>query len=229
MNGTARLRYYRERVLDYLDEFGLPLRRRSLLFYRRQLEDESPTSPPYDGSAIVQPVTVEEFRRLSWPGDPIITSEAATWERSERRWPIVARRLDTMDGFCWLEEGVAEIRFFDLHCPLPMRTLYLSRVWVYPSSRDHGIGRALLESALAYARQLGFEQLISACVPHNVRMRHLFPKIGWTYYQRSSYLRVGRAVCFSIQPVGASPVRLYSAREAAEKLTRGVRHANKLE
>jgi GNAT superfamily N-acetyltransferase len=228
MNGTARLRYYRERVLDYLDEFGLPLRRRSLLFYRRRLDDESPTSLAYGEGAIVQPVTVEEFRNLNWPGDPIITSEAAQWERSERRWPIVARRCDTMEGFCWLEEGVAEIRFFDLQCPLPMRTLYLSRVWVYPSSRDLGIGRTLLESASAYARQLRFEQLISACVPHNVQMRHLFPKIGWTYYQRSRYLRVGRAVCFSIQPVGSSPVHLYSALEAGEKLTGCVRHEAKL-
>lgn len=228
MSGTARLRYYRERVADYLDEFGLPLRRRSLLFYGRQLDDESRTSLAYGEGAIVQPATVSEFHSLNWPGNPTITSEAATWERSERRWPIVARRLDTMDGFCWLEEGAAEIRFFDLQCPLPVRTLYLSRVWVYPASRDLGIGRKLVEVAAAYARQLGFEQLISACVPHNARMRHLFPQLGWTYLQRTGYLRVGRALCFTIQPDGDSPVRLYSALEAAERLTRGVRHEPKL-
>lgn len=220
MSATAHVRYYRERVSDYLDQFGLPLRRRSLLFYRRQIGAESPTSVPYGEDGIIQPVTVEKFRSLNWPGDPIITSEAATWERSERRWPIVASRLNTMDGFCWLEEGTAEIRYFDLDCPLPMGTLYLSRVWICPSSRDFGIGRKLLESASAYSMQLGFEQLISACVPHNVRMRHLFPQLGWSYCQQSKYVRIGRAVCFSIQPVGASPVRLYSARKAAEKLVR---------
>lgn len=222
MSGTARIRYYRDRVFDYLDEFGWPLRRRSLLFYRRRVDHGSPTSLEYGEGGIVQPVTSDEFRNLKWPGDPTVVSEAATWERSERRWPIVAMRSDTMDGFCWLEEGVAEMQFFDLQCPLPPHTLYLSRVWVYPGSRDLGIGQKLLESACAYARQLGFEQLVSVCVPHNVRMRHLFPKIGWTFYQRSSYLRMGRAVSFSIQSADGSGIRLYSASEAAARLTQSV-------
>src|SRR5438876_1039711 len=136
MSASAQARYYGERVLDYMDQFGLPLRRRSLLFYRCHVGAESTPSLVYGEGGIVQPVSVNKFHSLDWAADPIITSEAATWERSERRWAIVASRQNMMDGFCWLEEGVAEIRFFDLQCPLPSRTLYLSRVWVCPGSRD---------------------------------------------------------------------------------------------
>jgi GNAT superfamily N-acetyltransferase len=223
MSATARLHYYLGRCSDYLDEFGLPLRRRSLLFYDRPVDEQSRPSLPYGEGASVQPSDRDEFCSLQWLGDPIITREAAMWDRPERRWPIIARYDETMDGFCWLEDGVAEIRYFDLQCRLPARTLYLSRVWVYPTARDRGIGRLLLEAAIAQARQLGFERVVSACVPHNGRMRHLFQTCGWAHFQRVKYLRAGRAVRFSIGPPSNWPVHSYSAAQAAERLAAGLR------
>jgi GNAT superfamily N-acetyltransferase len=227
MSATARLRYYLGRCSDYLDEFGLPLRRRSLLFYGRPVDEQARPSLPYGAGACVQPSDREEFCRLRWLGDPIIPREAATWERPERRWPIVARDSETMDGFGWLEESVAEIRYFDLQCWLPARTLYLSRVWVYPTSRDRGIGRLMLEAAISHARQLGFDHVISACVPHNHRMRHLFQTGGWTYFQQVKYLRAGRAVRFSIAPASERPRHSYSAIQAAEYLAAGLKTCTK--
>jgi GNAT superfamily N-acetyltransferase len=214
------LRYYRQRSLDYLEQFGLPLRRRSLLFFSHDAEQPQSLSLSYDPGGIVQPVSQERFLSFNWPGDPIVTRDAATWLRSERRWGIAAARGNTLDGFCWLEEGVAEIRFFDLECQLPDRCLYLSRVWVYPALRDAGIGRLLMKLALGYAGHLGAEQVISACVPHNDRMRHLFQANGWTYYQRVDYWRVGPAMRYSVRPSRGGSSHFRSAGAAGQLISR---------
>lgn len=214
------LRYYRQRSLDYLEQWGLPLRRRSLLFYSHDAKKQPSLSVSYDKGGIGQPVSRERFLSLSWPGDPIITREAATWSRSERRWAIAAARGNTLDGFCWLEEGVAEIRFFDLECQLPDRCLYLSRVWVYPALRGAGIGSSLMKLALAYAGQLGAEQVISCCVPPNDRMRYLFKANGWNYYQRVDYWRVGAAMRYSVRPSRGGSSRLGSAEAPGQLISR---------
>jgi RimJ/RimL family protein N-acetyltransferase len=214
------LRYYGQRLLDYLEEFGLPLRWRSLLFYHHDAENQPSLSVSYDKGGIGQPVSKERFRSFDWPGDPIVTRDAATWRRSERRWAIAAARGDTLDGFCWLEEGVAEIRFFDLECQLPDRCLYLSRVWVYPAMRDAGIGSSLLKLALAYAGHLGAERVIAGCVPHNHRMRYVFKTNGWTFYQRVDYRRVGAAMRYSVRPSLGRVRRLGSAEASGQLISR---------
>ena len=221
MSLVGAARYYRGRVLDYLDLFGFPLRRRALLFYRRRLGDVPPASAVYGDSGLVRAVSMEEFRGLTWPGDPVVTRDAASWKGSGRRWAIVATRQDTLDGFCWLEEGVADLRFFDLLCPLSEHTLYWSRLWVYPALRDIGVGTALLGFTQTFAQRRGAQQLRACCVPRNLRMQRVLEKHGWRYEQRWDYLRAGPAMRYSIRTAGEGLARVYSTSAAQLTLSAG--------
>ncbi len=204
---------------DRLEELGLRLRRRSLLFYERRTNGEAVTELRYTGDGLIGLVTREQFLRFRWTGPAIVVKDAATWRVPGRRWAIAARRGDEMDAFCWLEAETAEIVFLDMECPLPPRTLYLSRVWVHPELRGRGVGRSLLQFAAAYGAAAGAEQLLSACVPHNGPMKRLFPDLGWTYHQRVDYLRCGPALCFCLRPESSRPKRAFSVQEAARRLT----------
>ncbi len=221
MSVSRAVQYYHRRVLDYLEQFGCPLRSRSLLFYERAAEREQTPVACYGEDGVIGPVSAEEFRQLRWAGDPDVIKEAATWRTPEPRWAIVAKRRDELDAFCWIEAGVADILFFDMQSPLPAGVLYLSRMWVFPSCRGQGLGRKLLKFSASYGVDVGGKQLISACVPHNHSMKRLLPDLGWTYQRRIDYLRSGPAMCFSIYPEGAVSTRVFSTREAARHLMGG--------
>jgi len=210
----TRVRYYSSRVLERLEAAGVPLRRRSLLFFARSIH---PGDKPGDAAGIVrvEAITPERLRRLVWPGNPKVLDEAATWQGAGVRRPIAALRGNILDGFCWLEERVAELRFFDLEAPLPPATGYLSRVWVHPSARGSGIGGALIENAMQLAAEAGIDYIVSACVPLNHRMQHLYSRLGWSVSQRVDYLRVGPLLCFAVRPVGWPPTRVYTRERAA--------------
>jgi GNAT superfamily N-acetyltransferase len=219
MNLATKIHYYQGRVCDYLDEFGLPLRRRTLLFYEHTAAASAKDSA-YSQGGDIRPVTMEAFLALHWPGDPYITRQAASWKGPGTRTAIAATRGSTLEGFCWMETGVADIPFFNLQCSLPAYTCYLSRLWIYPSFRGQGLGRAILQFGLAYARELGGERLICACVPHNDRMNHLFQQLGWATYRRVSYLRVGPALYFLATSGADKSKHIFTTSKAGEILLR---------
>ena len=55
---------------------------------------------------------------------------------------------------------------------------YIDSVAVVPGSRGMGLGRKLLEHAIAYARREGLTAVL-ACDPHNTKARNLYERLGF--------------------------------------------------
>jgi GNAT superfamily N-acetyltransferase len=203
---AARVRYYLARIGDRLERAGLPMRRRSLLFFGH--EPVAPSPPPVRAlDTVIELVAPARFRSLEWTANPAIRDEAADFQGRGKREVLAAVRGDRLLGFCWLEAETADLRFFDVEAALPRGTAYLSRVWVAPSDRGSGLGRSLIEAAAAIAADLGHLNLVSACVPGNGRMRHLFRELGWTPLGRVDYFRVGPAIFFERRRPGYRTLR----------------------
>ena len=213
---AARARYYSSRIGDRLDRAGFPLRRRALLFFGRRLAAIPRLAKPPFGMAL-EVVGLARFLSLEWRAHPGVRAEAADYRGAGRQWPIAAVRADEMLGFCWLEGETADLRFFDVEAPIPAGKAYLSRVWVAPSSRGSGLGRALVERATAEAAALGCHEIVSACVPANERMKHLFIELGWSTFGRVDYLRAGPAVLFELRRAGR-PARWVRSLAQASRL-----------
>jgi GNAT superfamily N-acetyltransferase len=194
-------RYYSGRLADRLDEAGFPLRRRSLVFFGVR-PAEAPRDPRPPQGVALGVVSPARFRSLRWNANAGVRDAAGEFRAFGTQRPVAAMSADEMLGFCWLETGAADLRFFDLGVPLPAGMGYLSRVWVAPSSRGSGIGRALIQQASAEAARLGLREIVSACVPENARMRHLFHEMGWSARGRVEYRRVGPAVLFVLEFAG---------------------------
>jgi len=218
MNRTEQFLYYGGRILDRLEQGGLPLRARSLLFYERAVVPERHAAPDSAGGRIIGPVSEEQFRAFRWAANPNVVRDALARRGTGRRWVIAARRGEQMDAFCWLEADAADMFFLDMEYRLSVGTHYLARVWVCPDHRGHGIGRALLLAAESLAADVGTTSLLAACVPRNTAMRRLFAELGWTYQQRIDYRRVGPVVWFRLRPASGRSVHVWSHSAAARLL-----------
>ena len=119
--------------------------------------------------------------------------------------------------------------FFDMEYPIPVGTLYCSRVWVCPDVRGQGIARALMLAAESFAADSGATHLFAACVPHNGAMRRLFGELGWSYQQGVDYFRAGPAMLFRIRPNGQKTQRAWSLPAAARLLSRRASAGGRLE
>lgn len=214
----AQAAYYRDRVLDYLDQFGFPLRRRALLFFARPTNSTS-ASRSYGEEGTIELVTTERLRSLNWPADPGTIAESSDWQGAGQQWAVAARRHDTLQGFCWLEQEAADLRFFDLQWPLPAGACYMSRAWVLPECRNQGIGRKLIDFAAVFAKELGDTRILSTCVPENLRMRHLLAESDWTYRGRVDYLRAGPLMRYTLRPAASQSSSYHSANTITRKLT----------
>ncbi|MBT8411983.1 MAG: GNAT family N-acetyltransferase [Octadecabacter sp.] len=62
---------------------------------------------------------------------------------------------------------------------LDAETGELKRVFVAPSARGTGTGRALIAAREAAARDMGLKRLIADTLTPNVEMRSLYPKLGF--------------------------------------------------
>jgi GNAT superfamily N-acetyltransferase len=212
---AARTRDYSSRIGDRLDRAGLPLRRRALLFFARPLAAIPRLAKPPFGMDL-EVVSVARFLSLQWRAYAGVRAEAADYRGGGRQWPIAAVRAEEMLGFCWLESGTADLRFFEVEAPIPAAMAYLSHVWVAPSSRGCGVGRALIERAASEAATtLGCHDIVSACVPANERMKHLFLELGWSTFGRVDYLRAGPAMLFNLRRAGKRARRVWSSAEAS--------------
>ena len=78
----------------------------------------------------------------------------------DRRWgpPLAVLLLAMVDGAAG---GCAGVHLL----PERPRSAELKRMWVEPSARGHGAGRALAEAAIAWARQHGADELLLDTVP----------------------------------------------------------------
>ncbi len=165
---------------------------------------------------VLEVVSPARFLSLQWSAHAGGCAEAADFRGNGTQWPVAGVSVDEMLGFCWLEAETADLAFFDVEAPMPPAMAYLSRVWVAPSSRGSGLGRALIERASAEAAMLGSQEIVSACVPADERMKHLFLDLGWTACGRVDYLRAGPAVLFELQRTGAQARRVRSTVQASD-------------
>lgn len=217
MTLSEAVRYYRERAGAHLEANGLPIRRRSLLFFERSPGEESYPESYGEGSAI-RLASTEEFRSFIWSGPSVVATEASTWAGSGKQQALVAVRGNVLDGFCWFESDYADLHFFDLIPSLPPRVAYFSRVWVLPELRSAGIGRKLLRAMAVCAENRKFQRFLIACDPRNARMRYLLSELGWRYLQRVDYFRIGPYLRYSITPASGRSHRLTSRVEAEARL-----------
>lgn len=64
---------------------------------------------------------------------------------------------------------------------LPPATCEFVKMYLLPEARGHGIGRALIEKNLAFAKELGYEQVYLESMPELKTALSLYEKFGWTY------------------------------------------------
>jgi hypothetical protein len=65
------------------------------------------------------------------------------------------------------------------------------------------------------AVDLGFRHLVSACVPENERVRHLYSELGWSFLGRVDYVRAGVIVWVTLRRPNSPTKRLHTLKEAA--------------
>ncbi len=80
------------------------------------------------------------------------------------------------------------------HLPTQMKTRHKIEIWsvyVVPEARGTGVGRALMEAAIALARALGYEWVKLRVADHNPAARSLYESLGFVEYGcEEDYLRL---------------------------------------
>ncbi len=155
---------------------------RTLLWFRWRPIPDVPRSTKHSGVE-VECLNLEAFRDLEWSGNRWVFDEACDWTGRGQRFALAAFTDERkLAGFCWLECGAADLRFFGLSMPLASGVGYLSRVWVDGEARGRGIGSALVAGLQREAMRMGLSEVIGACVPSNERMQSVFSNAGWLEY-----------------------------------------------
>lgn len=75
--------------------------------------------------------------------------------------------------------GAAQVVGCGMMKRLSADTGELKRVFVTEEARGTGLGRALIETRINVARQMGLKRLIADTLTTNVEMRGLYPKLGF--------------------------------------------------
>jgi ribosomal protein S18 acetylase RimI-like enzyme len=71
---------------------------------------------------------------------------------------------------------------------------HLFQVWVAPEYRGHGIGRALTDAVIAWARTLGLHALRLGVTPYHPAAARLYRSIGFVNAGEPEALRPGSSV-----------------------------------
>lgn len=93
-------------------------------------------------------------------------------ERGESVVLVAENERRELIGFCQL---------YPTFCSLIVKPIYvLSDLYVAPTARQHGAGRALLLAAEPLARQRGFARLDLTTAKTNLPAQALYESLGWT-------------------------------------------------
>jgi GNAT superfamily N-acetyltransferase len=206
-NLGARLSYYFERA-------GLPVRRRELLVFEKELRAGEADSPEVPGAVLSCP-SASELQDMNYPGGWLSKEEAIEWLRTRDCQMLAASRDGAIAAYCWVETEYAELSFFDLRSPLLREEVYISHVFVTPGTRGSGLGTAIVGAALAMAASQGKRRATIACVRGNQPMRAMFARQGWTWFQTVAYLRGAWFRLFSVSDAEGRTRRYLSPASAA--------------
>jgi hypothetical protein len=87
VNRAERLRYYWGRLLDRLQQHGVPFRSRSLLFFHRAGPMERGAATSYADGGVIGPVPEQQFRNFRWAANANVVRETLVDRRTGgRRW-----------------------------------------------------------------------------------------------------------------------------------------------
>lgn len=200
---------------------------RTLLIHYRELPSHS-GSTPESGKPVVRKVSREEFATLDWRGNPWVFPEAHAFDGGGMQCAYCAMSGEgVLLGFAWLERGVADLRFFETHMPLPSDVGYLSRVWIDDRTRGQGIGGHLVAAMEASASHLSLRGLVAGCVPQNHRMLALFRRRGWQLIGRIDRVHALGVHAFRTAPNGThSTLTVGGQMLLAELVARHVTHGS---
>ena len=71
-----------------------------------------------------------------------------------------------------------------------IRILHVADLWVEPSARRHGIGRALMAAAADLAKQKGAPELIWAVFKPNRLASRFYEKLGAEYFRELEFMHI---------------------------------------
>lgn len=67
------------------------------------------------------------------------------------------------------------------------RQWVLNDLFVYENARNLGIGKAILETAQNFVRQLGHKGLLLETTPENIKAQKLYKNLGWKHEENQYY------------------------------------------
>lgn len=77
-------------------------------------------------------------------------------------------------------DPVGFVQLYPLFSSVALRRIFvLNDLFVRRTARGHGVGRALLDAALAYARELGAARVVLETTEDNVAAQALYEASGW--------------------------------------------------
>lgn len=195
----------------YLRRLGIACYRRQLVFYYRP-PGPSSGDPALPGDFEFRFVGAGELEALHYPGGWLRLPEARSWlERGDREM-LAAVRHGHICSYLWVERGMALIDYLDLDVPLPSGHVYISKVYVPPQWRRHGLASAMYR--FFSSREPGVTAH-SACVTENLPMHLLFSKLDWRVRLLFEAWKAGRLQRYRLEPVSGGPPRsLLTARDA---------------
>lgn len=129
----------------------------------------------------VKEITAEAFAGVSidaavdrrWPGIMPLP-----WE--ERKWASMRPQIADHPEHCWVAEADgAVVGYVTCDVLVQLRTGRIPDLAVARQWRGQGLGRRLLEHALAYFRELGLTLAKIETLAHNEIGRHLYPTLGF--------------------------------------------------
>ena len=139
-----------------------------------------------------KPVSTRQISADDWPLWRALRQEAlrespeafgaklSEWQGAgdtEERW---RHRLSTVacNLVAWLGDGA--VGMVSGTAPAEDATVYLISMWVAPVARGHGVGDALLDAALSWARTQGASRVGIDFYTTNTRARQLYERHGFT-------------------------------------------------
>jgi ribosomal protein S18 acetylase RimI-like enzyme len=214
-----RVRTTRTSLQYYLDErLKFPIRQRVLLFQGRAVERADAEFSGALGQYEIREVGVSELRAMEHPGGFMTKDRSIQWLSAKPCKMIGAVHGDRLVGYCWVEYEYVDFDFLDLRCPLAPDDIYVSKLSVLPGQR-FGLGKKLMQAAIAEAAQRGARHIIGSHIPGNENVRIIYAAQGWTCFQTVSYVRAGWLRRYRVKREGDGKLTsYYSARTAAEAM-----------
>jgi len=144
------------------------------------------------------------------PGEWLLTTETWRSAADERRYLKAVRRHSDAAVFVAVDDDVGRVvgRLSVARDPHPA-SFHVADLglMVAASHRRHGIGRALLEAAVGWAREVGVTKLELHVFPHNEPAIALYEGFGFVKegYRRGHYRRGGELIDAILMAYGVPP------------------------